>query len=57
MVGGMTLGVGDVLLLPIAIGERSLLSKQKFSLTFWYNQDRKVQGFYRGDIRDPTSTW
>jgi hypothetical protein len=52
MVGGMTLGIGDVVSLPSAIKERSEMNKKEYSLTFWYDQQRRFVGYYYGDIRD-----
>ena len=57
MVSGMTLGIGDVVILPTGIQNRTAMSKQKSSITFWYGQDKKVQDCYTGDVLDPASLW
>lgn len=57
MASGLTLGVADIVLLPTAIKERSELNKEKFSITFWYDQEMRVIGTYKGDIRSKTSHW
>lgn len=51
MVGAMTLGVGDVLLIPSAINEKGEMNKKYYSLTFWYDTSGHYVGYYYGDIR------
>lgn len=50
MIGALTLGLGDILLLPSAIIKRYELSNKKFSLTFWYDENKKFIGYFQGDI-------
>lgn len=53
MASGLTLGVGDVLYLPSAINYRNKISKDFYSLTFWYDSDGHFIGYSKGDIRKP----
>ena len=55
MVGGMTLGVGDVICLPFAISERIELSNNIFSLTMWFDENHQYVGVFEGDINDVNS--
>lgn len=55
MVGGMTLGVGDIVCLPFAITERIELSKNNFSLTMWFDENRQYVAVFEGDINNVAS--
>lgn len=57
MAAGMTLGISEICYLPLSIVERMELSQRYFSLTFWYDQDRRYVGSYEGDINNPKSDW
>ena len=57
MIVGMTLGIGEIICLPMAICERYEMSKRYYSLTFWYDANGIFTGYYEGDIRDMDDSW
>ncbi len=53
MASGLTLGIGDLIYMPSAIKDRNEMSKEYYSLTFWYDSNGQFIGLYEGDIRKP----
>jgi len=53
MISGLTLGIGDILFIPHAIKHRRALSRLYYSVTFWFDENKKFVAMYNGDIRIP----
>lgn len=56
MVGALTLGIGDVLMIPSAIKKRRKMGEEYYFITFWYDQHGNYVAHFRGDIRDGSSS-
>ncbi|WP_027360702.1 hypothetical protein [Desulforegula conservatrix] len=53
MFSAITLGIGEIFMIPSAIIKRHELSNKKYSLTFWYDENKRFVGVFKGDIKDP----
>lgn len=56
MVSGLTLGLGEVINIPMAIKERIALSKNKFHKTIWFDETNHFVAVFDGDIRKGEET-
>lgn len=50
MIGGMTLGVGDVAMIPTVLANKASSMKEGIAVTFWYDANGRYVATYKGDI-------
>lgn len=53
MVGAMTLGVGDVAMVPATLSRKGKAMKDGIFVTFWYDGDGNYVATYAGDVSNP----
>ena len=59
MLGALTFGVADILLLPVAIHDRLRMSKLYYSITIWFDEQGRYVTSCQGDVTDvdPDINW
>jgi hypothetical protein len=50
MLGAMTLGVGDIAMIPSTLERKNHFMKNGFPVTFWYDKNGMYVATYHGDI-------